>query len=230
MVSTERAEGRARAQGGRRLVLAVLSVANALVILDGLIVAVALPAIQDDLGFGGAGLQWVVSAYVLCFGGGLLLGGRAADLVGRRRMAVAGLLAFAAGSVVAGLAPTAAVLVAGRALQGAAAAALDPALLALLGGLLTATFGWRWVLLAPVPVALAAALLVRLTLDERRDQTTPRRFDLPGAVTATAGLALLIFAITQTELLAGGPGGEAGGPSGVAAPPRGAGPLAPAAA
>jgi MFS family permease len=120
----------------------------------------------------------VVSAYVLCFGGGLLLGGRAADLVGRRRMAVAGLLAFAAGSVVAGLAATAAVLVAGRALQGAAAAALDPALLALLvgefpegrerdralgiwsaagslgipagallGGMLTATFGWRWVLL-----------------------------------------------------------------------------------
>ena len=261
MVSMERAAGRARARGRRRLVLAVLSVANALVILDGLIVAVALPAIQDDLGFDGAGLQWVVNAYVLCFGGGLLLGGRAADLVGRRRMAVAGLLAFAAGSVVAGLAPTAAVLVAGRALQGAAAAALDPALLALLvgefpegrerdwalgiwsaagslgipagallGGLLTAAFGWRWVLLAPVPVALAAALLVRLTLDERRDQTTPRRFDLPGAVTATAGLALLIFAITQTELLAGGPGGEAGGPSGPAALPRVAVPLAVAAA
>jgi hypothetical protein len=74
-----------------------------------------------------------------------------------------------------------------------------------------------------VPVALAAALLVRLTLDERRDQTTPRRFDLPGAVTATAGLALLILAITQTERLAGGP-------SGLAALPRVAVPLAAAAA
>ena len=119
-------------RGGQQLALAVLSLANALVILDGLVVAVALPAIQDDLGFGGADLQWVVNSYVLCFGGGLLLGGRAADLLGRCRMAVAGLLVFAAGSVVAGLAPTAAVLVAGRALQGTGAAALDPALLALL--------------------------------------------------------------------------------------------------
>jgi MFS family permease len=257
MVSIDRPRGRSRSRGGRRPALAVLSVANSLVILDGLIVAVALPAIQDDLGFGGADLQWVVNAYVLCFGGGLLLGGRAADLVGRRRMAVAGLLAFAAGSVVAGLAPTAAVLVAGRALQGAAAAALDPALLALLvdefpegrerdralgvwsaagslgipagallGGLLTAALGWRWVLLAAVPVALAAAALVRLVLDERRDQTTPRRFDLPGAVTGTAGLALLIFAVTQVERLAGGPGGHPGGPSGLAALPRVAVPLA----
>ncbi len=256
MVSIDRPRGRSRSRGGR-LALAVLSVANSLVILDGLIVAVALPAIQDDLGFGGADLQWVVNAYVLCFGGGLLLGGRAADLVGRRRMAVAGLLAFAAGSVVAGLAPTAAVLVAGRALQGAAAAALDPALLALLvdefpegrerdralgvwsaagslgipagallGGLLTAALGWRWVLLAAVPVALAAAALVRLVLDERRDQTTPRRFDLPGAVTGTAGLALLIFAVTQVERLAGEPGGHPGGPSGLAALPRVAVPLA----
>jgi MFS family permease len=206
-------------------------VANSLVVLDGLIVAVALPAIQDDLGFSPAGLQWVVNAYVLCFGGGLLLGGRAADLVGRRRLAVAGLLAFAAGSVVAGLAPTAAVLVAGRALQGAGAAALDPALLALLvtefpegsernralgvwsaagslgipagallGGLLTATLGWRWVLLLAAPVALAAAALVRAVLDESRDEAAPRRFDLPGAVTATTGLALCIFAITQAVL------------------------------
>ena len=246
-----------RWRGDRRLVLAVLSLANALVVLDGLIVAVALPAIQDDLGFGPADLQWVVNAYVLCFGGGLLLGGRAADLVGRRRMVVAGLLVFAAGSVVAGLAPAAAILVAGRALQGAGAAALDPALLALLvgefpegrgreralgvwsaagslgipagallGGLLTAALGWRWVLLAAAPVALVAAGLVRCLLAERRDETTPRRFDLPGAVTATAGLALLIFAITRTERLAGGAGGEAGGPSGWDALPQVALPMA----
>jgi MFS family permease len=252
MVSTE-----AR-RGNRRLTLAVLSLANSLVVLDGLIVAVALPAIQDDLGFGGADLQWVVNAYVLCFGGGLLLGGRAADLVGRRRMAVAGLLAFAAGSAVAGLAPTAAVLVAGRALQGAAAAALDPALLALLvtefpegrerdralgvwsaagslgipagalfGGLLTAALGWRWVLLVAAPVALAAAWLVRRLVEESRDRATPRRLDVPGAVTATTGLALLIFAITQAERLAGG---LAGGPAEPAALARVAVPLAAAGA
>ncbi|HEV3504415.1 MAG TPA: MFS transporter, partial [Actinomycetes bacterium] len=93
-MSTDRSRGRVRSRGDRRLALAALSAAHALMILDGLVVAVALPAIQDDLGFGGADLQWVVNAYVLCFGGGLLLGGRAADLVGRRRMAVAGLLAF----------------------------------------------------------------------------------------------------------------------------------------
>jgi MFS family permease len=216
----------------------VLSVANSLVVLDGLIVAVALPAIQDDLGLDAAELQWVVNAYLLCFGGGLLLGGRAADLVGRRRMAVAGLLVFAAGSLAAGLAPGPGVLLAGRAVQGAGAAALDPALLALLlgtfperaarnralgiwsaagslgipagallGGLLTAALGWRWVLLATAPVALVAAGLVRLLLEERRDRHRPRRFDLPGAVTATAGLALLLLAITRTERLAAGPGG-----------------------
>jgi MFS family permease len=251
MVSTE---GLRR---NRQLALAVLSLANALVILDGLVVAVALPAIQDDLGFGGADLQWVVNSYVLCFGGGLLLGGRAADLLGRCRMAVAGVLVFAAGSVVAGLAPTAAVLVAGRALQGTGAAALDPALLALLvtefpegrerdralgvwsaagslgipagalvGGLLTAALGWRWVLLVAAPVALVAAALVRLLLAESRDQASPRRLDVPGAVTATTGLALLIFTITQAERLAGG----LGGPSGLTALPRVAVPLAAAVA
>jgi MFS family permease len=120
------------ASGHRRVALAVLSVANSLVVLDGLIVAVALPAIQDALGFGPADLQWVVNAYVLCFGGGLLVGGRLGDLVGRRRVAVAGLLVFAAGSLLAGLAPSAGWLVAGRALQGTGAAVMDPALLALL--------------------------------------------------------------------------------------------------
>ena len=87
---------------------------------------------------------------------------------------------------------------------------------ALLGGLLTAALGWRWVLLAAVPVALVAAGLVRLVLDESRDQATPRRLDLPGAVTVTTGLALLILAVTQVERVAGGPAGEAGGPAGLA--------------
>jgi MFS family permease len=221
--------------------LAVLSVANSLVVLDGLIVAVALPAIQHALGFGPADLQWVINAYVLCFGGGLLLGGRLADLLGRRRTAVAGLLVFAAGSLLAGLAPSAGWLVTGRAVQGAGAAVLDPALLALLlstfperrernralglwsaagslgipagallGGLLTSTLGWRWVLLSAAPVAMAAAGLVLGAVGDSRDQGAPRRMDLPGAVTATTGLALVIFAITQTERLAGTPAGAPG--------------------
>src|SRR5829696_2069768 len=98
--------------------LLVLAAADFLVVLDGLIVSVALPSIQRDLGFSQAGLQWVVNGYLLAFGGFLLLGGRAADLVGRRRVFIAGLVVFATGSLACGLAPSAGVLVAARAGQG----------------------------------------------------------------------------------------------------------------
>src|SRR3954462_8811420 len=96
--------------------LTVLALAQFMVVLDVTIVNVALPDIQADLGFSGPGLQWVISAYTLLFGGFLLLGGRAGDLLGRRRVFVAGLTLFSAASLVAGLAPSAGVLVAARAL------------------------------------------------------------------------------------------------------------------
>jgi MFS family permease len=112
--------------------LALLCVAQFVVVLDATIVAIALPAIGDDLGVSATGLQWVLSAYTLTFGGLLMLAGRLADLAGRRRAFRAGLLLFAAASLACALAPTAAALVAARAVQGAGAALVAPAALALL--------------------------------------------------------------------------------------------------
>src|SRR5215207_3530475 len=112
--------------------LVLLCVAQFVVVLDVTIVAIALPAIGRDLGVAPAGLQWVISAYTLTFGGGLLLAGRVADLYGRRRAFRAGLLVFAAASLACALAPSAGALVAARAVQGAGAALVAPAALALL--------------------------------------------------------------------------------------------------
>src|SRR6059058_1681131 len=116
----------------RWLALALIVTAQFMVILDVAIVNVALPSIKADLGFSRAGLQWVVSAYAIVFGGTLLLGGRLADLLGRRRMFVGGLLLFAATSLLCGLAWSAGSLVAFRALQGLGGALLAPAALSLL--------------------------------------------------------------------------------------------------
>ena len=116
----------------RWTVLAVLAAAQFMVVLDVTIVNVALPDIQADLGFSGAGLQWVISAYTLLFGGFLLLGGRAGDLLGRRRIFMAGLALFTGASLVAGLAPSSEVLVAARAAQGLGGALLSPAALSIL--------------------------------------------------------------------------------------------------
>src|SRR3954454_1373807 len=113
------------------LALAVLAVAQFMVVLDVTIVNVALPAIQLDLGFTADGLQWVVNAYTLAFGGLLLLGGRASDLLGRRRLFLAGLALFGAASLAGGFAGSSGMLVAVRAVQGVGAARLSPAALAL---------------------------------------------------------------------------------------------------
>src|SRR6476620_3559793 len=114
------------------LALALLCVVQFMVVLDIAIVNVALPSIQVDLGFSQEDLQWVISAYALVFGGFLLLGGRAADLLGRRRMFIAGLVLFAAGSLVAGLAWSEVSLIAARAVQGLGAAVISPAALSIL--------------------------------------------------------------------------------------------------
>lgn len=112
--------------------LVVLALAQFAVVLDVTIVNVALPHIQADLGFSASGLQWVINAYTLLFGGFLLLGGRAADLLGRRRMFVAGLVLFGAASLVAGLATTSGVLITTRAAQGLGGALMSPAALSIL--------------------------------------------------------------------------------------------------
>src|SRR4051812_46017830 len=123
---------RAAAPRAGTFALVLLCVAQFMVVLDVTIVAVALPAVQDDLGFSTAGLQWVVTAYTLVFGAFLIPAGRAADLVGRRRMLVAGLALFSAASLACGLAPSAGALVGLRAVQGLGAAIVAPAALSLL--------------------------------------------------------------------------------------------------
>jgi MFS family permease len=222
-------------QRANGIVLAVLCAADFLVVLDGLIVAVALPEMQQALGIPPASLQWVINAYLLCFGGFLLLGGRLGDLYGRRRILLLGLVLFAAGALLAGSAWTALVLSAGRAVQGLGAALMAPSALALLsatfpagpartralgwwsavgsvgipagallGGLLTASLGWRWVLLVNVPLAVLAAAGTRWAVPESFDDTGPKELDVRGAVLITGGIGLVIFAIVQTEHLAAG--------------------------
>src|SRR5438045_7078509 len=114
------------------LALALLSVVQFMVVLDIAIVNVALPSIQVDLGFSQENLQWVISAYALVFGGFLLLGGRAADLLGRRRVFLAGLVILTAGSLLAGFAWSEASLIGARGVQGLGAAIISPAALSIL--------------------------------------------------------------------------------------------------
>src|SRR4051795_2748050 len=115
--------------------LAVLSTAMLMIILDGTIVSVALPALRDDLGFSATGLSWTVNAYLLPLGGLLLLAGRLGDLVGRRRVLVAGLVLFVLASLLCGLATGPAMLVAARAVQGVAAALTSSVVLGMVVGL-----------------------------------------------------------------------------------------------
>jgi EmrB/QacA subfamily drug resistance transporter len=208
--------------------LALLVVAQFMVVLDITIVNVALPSIGAGLGFAESDLQWVVTAYVLASGGLVLVGGRAADLLGRRRMLLAGLGVFTAASLVCGLAPSPAALVAARAVQGAGAALLTPAALAiitttyegtqratalsvwgaigtagvaagaLLGGVLTTVASWHWVFLVNVPVGLATgALAVRIVPRSAGAVAGGRRsLDLAGCLSAVAGLAVLVYALS----------------------------------
>ncbi len=221
------APGRVATDGPRPgLALLVLASAQLMVVLDATIVNVALPHIQRALGFSGSGLEWVVNAYALTFGGLLLLGGRAGDLLGRRKMFIAGLLLFSAASLVGGFATSPAFLLAARSVQGAGGALVAPAALSLItttfpegaprtrafgvyaamsiaggaigligGGLLTTYASWRWVLFVNVPIGAAVALAAPRVLAE-----TPRgrgRFDLPGALTGTAGIAALVYGLVS---------------------------------
>jgi MFS family permease len=211
----------------KRLALVLLCAASFVAVLDTTIVSVALPSMRRDLGFTTGDAQWILNGYALAFGGLLLLGGRAGDLYGRRRLFVAGLAVFAAASLVGGLASTPWVLVAARVLQGVGGAALAPASLVLvtttfagaqrnralgiysamaglgfvcgmvLGGVITQFLGWRWVMFVNVPVALAVLLPAPAVIPESRDERAPRALDVPRTVTATLGIAALIYAISE---------------------------------
>jgi EmrB/QacA subfamily drug resistance transporter len=213
---------------GRRLglALAVIATAQLMVVLDATIVNVALPHMQTALRFSGSGLEWVVNAYALTLGGLLLLGGRAGDLLGRRRMLVAGLLLFSAASLAGGLATSPAWLLAARAVQGAGGAIVAPAALALVattfpegpprnramgvyaamsgaggaigllaGGLLVAYASWRWVLFVNVPIGIGVALAAVRVLPAAARR--PGRFDLPGTITGTGGVAALVYGLSN---------------------------------
>jgi EmrB/QacA subfamily drug resistance transporter len=206
--------------------LALLATAQFVVVLDASVVNVALPSIATDLGLSQEGLAWLVNAYVLAFGGFLLLGGRMADLLGRRRVFMGGFALFAVASFAGGLATSGGTLIAARALQGLGAAILSPAALSLvtttfaegaernkalgvwgavaagggaagslLGGVITQTLGWEWVLWINTPIGLAAAALAPVLLRESRATAGERSFDALGALTVTGGLVALVYGV-----------------------------------
>ena len=236
MTTTLSTVGQTGTESSRRhlgVALFVIATAQLMIVLDATIVYVALPHIQAALGFSGSGLEWVANAYALTFGGLLLLGGRAGDLLGRRRMFIIGLLLFSAASLAGGLATSPAWLLAARAVQGAGGAIVAPTALALIattfpegpprsramgvyaamsvagssvgllaGGLLVAYADWRWVLFVNVPIGLAVAVAARFVLVPGTGAAVGAarrrgRLDLPGTVTATAGVAALVYGLSN---------------------------------
>ncbi|MBV9004945.1 MAG: MFS transporter [Solirubrobacterales bacterium] len=225
---TPRIEPRLDTPRAKNLALILLAMTQFVIVIDAAIVNVALPSIGSHLHFARADLSWVVNAYTLTFGGFLLLGGRCADLLGRRRMFILGLVLFSLASLAGGFAQSEGWLIVARAVQGLGAAIVSPAALSiitttfaegaernralgvwgavagaggaagvLLGGILTSGLSWRWVLFVNVPIGIIAAALAPRTLAESRGDDGASTFDLPGAVTVTAGLALLVYAVVD---------------------------------
>jgi EmrB/QacA subfamily drug resistance transporter len=216
-------EPQAFADPRRWTALAAVAMAQFMLILDLTVVNVALPDLGADLGLSRSAFTWVVSAYGLVFGGLLLLGGRLADVVGTRPIILTGLVIFTLASLVTGLAQTQTVLLGGRVGQGVGAALLSPAALAtitssfhgvernkalsiwaslggvgftagvLIGGILTAGPGWRWVFFINVPVGVALLAAIRAVVPPRRHPDRVARLDVLGAVTVTAATASFIY-------------------------------------
>ena len=218
MVTTERRKW---------LALALLSAVQFMVVLDIAVVNVALPSIKVDLGFSQEDLQWVISAYALVFGGLLLLGGRAADLLGRRRVFLAGVIVFTLASLFAGLAWSEQSLIGARALQGLGAAIISPAALSMLSTTFAegrsatsrSASGARSAASVPRPASCSAGCSPTRSAGSGSSSSTSRsawrrscwrrscsnesrdahvkRFDAPGAALVTVGLSSLVYAITQ---------------------------------
>ncbi len=214
----------------KQMILLLTCLGQFMVVLDIAIVTVALPAMKHSLDFSPTGLQWVVNAYTLTYAGFLLLGGRTADLFGRRKIFLVGLAVFTLASLVCGLAWSPAAMVTARAIQGLGGAILSPATLtilivtftdprerahalgiwsaalacggatgALAGGFLTDYIDWRWIFLINVPIGIVGFILARRVLRESRAEGAPRSLDVAGAVTVTAGLTALVYAVVQTN-------------------------------
>jgi EmrB/QacA subfamily drug resistance transporter len=206
--------------------LALICLAEFMLVLDVTAANVALPSIGAELSLGRAALTWVLTAYVLTFGGLMLLGGRLADTLGRRRMLLAGLVVFTASSLASGLADSGAVLIGGRAFQGVGAALLSPAALSLItttftgaernralgvwaaigasgfvvgllmSGALTAGPGWAWVFLINVPVGLVVLAALPSAVPPDEPRAGAARLDVGGAMLVTASTALLVYGLT----------------------------------
>ncbi|HVT64442.1 MAG TPA: MFS transporter [Mycobacteriales bacterium] len=214
----------------RWLALAVIGIAQLMIILDASIVNIALPDAQTALHISNADRQWAVTAYTLTFGGLLPLGGRVGDYLGRKRIFLMSLFGFAGASALGGVAQNGGMLFGARAVQGVFAALLAPAVLSLItttfteakerakafavygaisgtggalgliaGGALTQYFSWRWTLLVNTPIAIAVAFAAVPLLKESRAEGD-RKFDIPGTVAVTAGLALLVYGFSQASV------------------------------
>lgn len=207
--------------------LAGLTLITFLMLLDDTAVSVALPAIQRQVGLDLGGLEWVINAYTLTFAALTLLAGRLGDLHGRRLAFLVGLAIFIIASLAAGLAPTAALLIASRAAQGLGAALVAPSSLAIIadtfpkserataigvwagvsasalgfgplfGAIINDSFGWRWIFLLNVPLGVASWLVARAVLRESRSSGTAKGVDLIGAATSATALVALLLALTQ---------------------------------
>ncbi|MFD4367093.1 MFS transporter [Rhodococcus sp. NPDC058521] len=230
MTTTVRDEQSGQTTGTRHPAIALLVLAGAqfMVVLDATIVNIALPSIQSALGFSAANLAWVVNAYAIAFGGLLLLGGRAGDLFGRRRMFVVGVVLFAAASLIGGFATTSAWLIIARVAQGVGAAIAAPAALSLITvtfdegkarnralavyaamsgvgaaiGLLAGgllTEYISWRWVLFVNVPIGLAVLVGIGSLPSGSRGTRGRIDIPGAISGTFGLTALVYAITRGE-------------------------------
>jgi EmrB/QacA subfamily drug resistance transporter len=208
-------------------VLAAAVLGSGIAFLDGTVVNAALPAIADDLDVGLTSLQWVLTAYLLTLGSLLVLGGSLGDLFGRRRVFTIGLVGFGAASVLCGVAPNAALLIAARAVQGVAAALLVPGSLAIvsasfhpddrgraigawsglagitsaigpfLGGWLIDAVSWRFVFFVNIPLVLVTMVVTRRHVPETRDTSASGHVDVAGAAALSAGLAGIVYALIE---------------------------------
>ena len=212
-------------QSKRWTALALLAVAQLMLVLDVTVVNVALPDIGASLHLTRAEVPWAMTAYTVVFGGLMLLGGRIADRYGPRRLTLIGLVVFTGASLLSGLATGPAALLAGRALQGAGAALLSPAALAavmtmftgrdrakalgvwsglaglgsalgvILGGVLTTEASWRWIFAINVPIGAALLVALPLIVPARRSETGASSLDVPGGILVTAGTGAAIYGL-----------------------------------
>jgi MFS family permease len=210
--------------------LFVVAIAQLMIVLDSSIMNIAIPSAKIDLGITDANQQWVITAYTLAFGSLLLLGGRIGDYMGRKKIFLIGLAGFAFASALGGIASTQGLLFASRALQGVFAALLAPAALAIisvtftvpserakafgvigaisgggaaigliLGGVLTEYASWRWCLGVNTPIAIAAGILALRFVRESK-AAGDNTYDIPGVITATAGLFALTYGFNEAAI------------------------------